>query len=182
MGHIFDPHTLQEIVKKVIGLPNDEMVRKLVDELAAQYPGHIESRGDWIFNIAGGITGIMNILHGSMSEYLLIFGTATGTDGFSGRYLLDIYDVVLSGEMSTYAEDAALTPRIHKPGDLAFLPRGKVKACHFSPDNWMLEYGRGPTATSLPFALMSANDFRIVARTLLVYGKLTIKELLRGKW
>jgi len=181
MGYVFDPDTLHAIGKKAVGLEREEMVRVLVDELSRAYPGHVHADLDWIFNIAGGITGIMKILHGSLSEYLLLFGTPGGTDGFSGRYHLDIWDVVLSGEMRTYQEDSPLTCSVYGPGDLALLRRGRVKGVTFSRDNWMLEYGRGIIPTSLPFALITSHDADIIARTVWMYGKLTVKELLKGK-
>jgi len=123
----------------------------------------------------------MTILHGSLSEYILIFGTPGGTDGFSGRYLLDIYDVVLGGEMRTYTEESPLKTEVYKPGDLALLRRGEVKGVRFSEGNWMLEYGRGPIITSLPFGLLMSFDSWIILKTAWIYGKLTVKELLRGK-
>lgn len=181
MGYIFDPKKLHEIGRKAVGLPREEMVRVVIDETAKAYPGHVATKQDWIFSIAGGITGIMNVLHGSLTEYVLIFGTATGTDGFSGRYHLDIWDVVLAGEMKTYTEKTPLEPRLYKPGDLALLERGKVKACWFSEGNWMLEYARGAVPTSLPFAVMTSHDPRTIMRTAWIYGKQVLKELMKGK-
>src|SRR5438093_8426105 len=105
MGYLFDPKDLQARARKVVGLPHEEMVRRLTEDLAKAYPGHIETRERWIFSLAGGATGIMTILHGSLSEYLLVFGTPIGTEGFSGRYWIDIYDCMLSGEMWTYTEE-----------------------------------------------------------------------------
>jgi hypothetical protein len=181
MGYIFDPARLQEICKPALGLEREEMVETVIGELARAYPGHIETRQNWVFNIAGGITGIMNVLHGSMTEYLLFFGTPGGTDGFSGRYLLDIYDVVLSGRMKTYEDDTPLKARTFEPGDLALLRKGRVKGVSFSEDNFMLEYGRGLIASSLPYALISANDPQIILKTVWIYGRLVVKEILSGK-
>jgi hypothetical protein len=181
MAYVFDPEKLHEIAKGVVGLEREEMVRVLVEKLNRAFPGHVDPDMDWIFNIAGGITGIMKILHGSLSEYLLVFGTPAGTDGFSGRYHLDIWDVVLEGEMRTYEEDSPLQCNVYGPGDLALLRRGRVKGVTFSRDNWMLEYGRGLIPTSLPFALITCHDPGIIARTVWMYGRHTVKELLRGK-
>ena len=49
---------------------------------------------------------------------------------------------------------------------------------------WMLEYGRGPVPTVLPFALSGASasfELRTIARTIGVYGRLVVRELLQGK-
>jgi C-8 sterol isomerase len=70
------------------------------------------------------------------------------------------------------------------PGDLAHLRRGRVKGFRISEDCWMLEYGRGPVPTCLPMGLSGALlnlDGGIIWKTVRNYGRLVIKELLRGK-
>lgn len=181
MGTIFDPVELQEIGARAIGLPHAEMCRTISGELARRHPGHVETREDWVISIAGGIMGIMTVLHGSLSEYVLLYGTPVGTEGFSGRFRLEIWDVVLAGEMWTYTEDDFREPTVHRPGELALLPRSTAKGVHLHPGTWLLEYGRGPIATSLPFSLVSAMDAAIVVKTLWVYGKQVVRELLQGK-
>ena len=90
MGHLFAPGTLHEIAKRRAGLPHEEMVALIIEDLARAYPRHIETRQNWFFSLAGGATGIMTVLHGSLSEYLLLFGSPVGTEGFSGRYWLNL--------------------------------------------------------------------------------------------
>jgi flavin-dependent dehydrogenase len=51
-------------------------------------------------------------------------------------------------------------------------------------DTWMLEYGRGPVPTALPFALSGAVtslDARSAVKTMWLYGRLVVKELAHGK-
>jgi hypothetical protein len=181
MGYLFEPDQLQQIGQKAMGLPHARMCSVIAEELERAHPGHVETREDWVISIAGGIMGIMTVLHGSLSEYVLLFGTPVGSEGFSGRYRIDIWDVVLAGEMSTYTETDFREPEIHRPGDLAFLRRGVAKGVRLGPGNWLLEYGRGPVPTSLPFALMSAMDGTTIVKTMWVYGKQVVKELLKGK-
>jgi len=184
MSYIFDPDKLHALAKNRVGLPHQEMVSTIIEDLAHQYPGHIEKKQKWILSLCGGAMGIMTILHGSLSEYLLIFGTPIGTEGFSGRYRVDIYDFIVAGEMWTYTEDHFRQRIVTMPGEMAHLRRRQVKGFKFPEGAWMLEYGRGPIPTTLPFALSGAAfslDIRPIAETLWVYGRLVIKELWRGK-
>jgi C-8 sterol isomerase len=184
MGYIFEPEALHALAKKRIGLPHEEMVQAIRVDLAKSHPGHIEMREKWILSICGGVMGIMTIMHGSLSEYVLVYGTPIGTEGYSGRYRVDIYDVLLAGEMWTYTEEAFRKPIITMPGEMAHLSRRQAKGVKIFEGSWMLEYGRGPIPTTLPFALTGAVtslDLKPIAQTLGQYGWLAIKELCRGK-
>lgn len=70
----------------------------MVDKLKAAHPEFIAPQGEWIFNNAGGAMGSMLILHASFSEYVIIFGTAIGTEGHTGRFLADDFFTILHGE------------------------------------------------------------------------------------
>jgi len=185
MAYLFDPHVLHETSRKYLGLPHEDMVHGITAELARAYPRHIETRENWVFNLAGGCKGIMTLLHASLSEYLLIYGTPIGSGGFSGRYLMDVYDFMLSGELATYTPDSFRAPATYRAGDLAFLKRWQVKCFTLTPGSWMLEYGRGFIPASLPFALgdalFSCVDPITIGKTLWIYAKLVVKELWRGK-
>ena len=184
MGYLFDPEVLRKICLGRLGLPPREAIAAVTQDLAGLFSGHIETRQDWFFNIAGGATGIMTVLHGSLSEYLIVFGTPVGTEAFSGRYHLDIYDVVLSGEMWAYDEDDFAARKVYAPGEMGLLRRGRVKGFRLMEDTWLLEYGRGPVPTALPMGLSGAVlslDGSTVFKTLRNYGRLVIKELLHGK-
>src|SRR5688572_13937203 len=103
MSHVFDPQELHGIVRKSVGLPHEEMMRTLVADLTSAYPGHVEQREDWIFSLTAGAVGVMNVLYASLSEYLIVYGTPIGTAAFSGRYVIDVYDYILCGDMWTYS-------------------------------------------------------------------------------
>ncbi|MBM4072000.1 MAG: hypothetical protein FJ271_24205 [Planctomycetes bacterium] len=185
MAYLFNPDRLHEIVRRHLDLPREEQFRNIIDDLAKEYPGHIETRQDWLFNLAGGVVGIMTILHASLSEYVLLFGTPIGAQGYSGRYLMDVYDFFLSGELVAYNETNFLAPVYTRPGEMALLRRGKVKGFKLSEGSWMLEYGRGIIPASLPFALgdaiFSCFDIPTIVKTLWLYGKMVVKELCKGK-
>jgi C-8 sterol isomerase len=185
MGYIFDPDKLHEIAKSAVGLPFKEMVRRVAEGLDREYPGHIETREEWIFNMAAGAIGVMTVLHASLSEYVILFGTPIGTDGFSGRYRIEIHDYMLAGDMWTYHDDNVGERIISRPGDHAILRVDQTKGFKLPEGAWMLEYGRGAIPTALPLALadalLSCGDFYTVYKTLQIYGKQVTRELLKGK-
>src|SRR5437660_935167 len=143
MGYVFSPERLHAIAKGAVGLPHDEMCEKVIRDVHREWPDHVETKQDWIFSLAGGATGIMTVLHGSLSEYILIFGSPVGTEAFSGRYRIQIHDYVLSGEMWTYTEQDYGQRAVFKPGDWATLNKGQAKGFRIMEDTWLLEYGRG---------------------------------------
>src|SRR6185369_5495675 len=77
------------------------------------------------------------------------------------------------------------TRQVTRPGEGAKLRRGSAKGYRIKEDTWMLEYGRGFVPTALPIglgdAVVSAQDVRIVSKTVRNYGKLVVRSLLQGK-
>src|SRR5205809_6266187 len=144
------------------------MIRHVSEELARLYPGHIETRPNWMLSLAGGVMGIMTILHGSLSEYVLIFGSPVGSEGFSGRYRIELHDFMLAGEMWTYTESEFADRRDYRAGDAAFLSRRDATGVRLLEDARMLQHGRGPVPTGPPFrpgGALASVVLRIIART-----------------
>ncbi len=161
------------------------MVQRLTADLVAEYPAHIHDDRPWIFNRAAGATGIMKLLHASLSEYVIIFGSPIGTEGHSGRYWMDVWDFMLTGRQHTYREEDPGTHIVTDPPGYVHLPRRTAKGYRIEADTWMLEYGRGPIPTALPVGLadsvLSSHDWRTMWRTLWHYGVLVARSLRRGK-
>ena len=182
--YVFDPEELHRIARLGVGLPHDEMCRTVIAALEQAYP-HAIAEQPWIFNCAGGAVGVMKLLYGSLSEYLHLFGTPIGTEGFSGRYRIAVYDFVLAGEMWTYTDDRVGERIVTRPGERALLRPHQVKGYKLPEGGWMLEYGRGPIPTALPFgladAVFSMVDAQTVWQTVSLYTRLVTRNLLRGR-
>lgn len=94
-NYMFDPKTLNQICNTVLtkhdttaeDFSTEVLLQDIRDALASHYGDEYINkyvREEWVFNNAGGAMGQMIILHASVSEYLILFGTAVGTEGHSG--------------------------------------------------------------------------------------------------
>jgi C-8 sterol isomerase len=151
-----------------------------------RYPGWVEEEPQWMFNNAGGAMGAMLVLHCSLSEYVIIFGTPIGTEGHTGRYpITDDYFTILHGEQWAY-EAGGLEKEIYRPGDQHHLPRGVAKG-YKMPDGgcWALEYARGNIPVMLPFGfadgLSSTLDLPTIAATVKASAVSMFRNTLKGK-
>ena len=186
MGFVFDPEVLARCAGEGVGKPStEEACDSVVRALKRAYPEHIDSGPrQWVMNNAGGAMGQLTFLHGSITEYIILFGSPIGTEGHSGRYATEVYDWVFSGEMWCYLEGQ--TERtVYGPGSEAYLGRSAVKGYRIPDHAWMLEYSRGPIPSMLPFGLadtlLSTLDVKTLGRTMVGYGKHVVGSLLRGK-
>jgi C-8 sterol isomerase len=184
VGFLFDPEILQAVAKAALPLPLDARMERIRSDLAERYPGHIQPSLSWIFNIAGGALGQMAVLHASITEYVIIFGTSIGTEGYSGRFPADDYFIILEGEQWAFAE-GELERHVYRPGEMHEMRRGVARAYRMPDRCYALEYARGAIPLMLPFGLAdsitSTLDPIPVLRTMHVYGKAVVGELLRGK-
>uniref|UniRef100_A0A8C3JYA5 Sigma non-opioid intracellular receptor 1 n=16 Tax=Neoaves TaxID=3078114 RepID=A0A8C3JYA5_9CHAR len=158
------------------GLDHELAFSKIIVELRKKHPGHILPDEDlqWVFVNAGGWMGSMCLLHASLTEYVLLFGTAVDTGGHSGRYWADISDTVISGTFRQWKEGTTRS-EIYYPGDTIVHQAGEATSVQWSAGTWMVEYGRGFIPSTLAFALadtlFSTQDFVTLFYTLRVYAK-----------
>ncbi len=185
MGYVFDPKVLGECAKLGVGRPVEEAMDTITAALVERYGAHVYAGPRrWILNNAGGAMGQLTLLHASLSEYLIFFGSPIGTEGHSGRYSTEVYDWVFDGQMWCYLEGETQRT-LYDPGTTAYLGADRVKGYRIPDHAWMLEYSRGTIPSMLPFGLadsfLSTLDFKTVGRTFFDYGRLTVGSLLRGK-
>jgi C-8 sterol isomerase len=186
VGYLFDPDVLHQAAQRAVagGGALRDKVASLRGDLSARYPGHIRLEDEWVFNIAGGALGHMTILHASITEYVIVFGTAIGTEGYSGRFHADDYFMILEGEQWAYGEGQE-DRLVFRPGDMHHMPRGEARGYRMPDRCYALEYARGFIPSMLPFgladSLTSTLDAKPVLKTMRIYTRAVVGELLKGK-
>ncbi|GJQ13023.1 hypothetical protein GpartN1_g4814.t1 [Galdieria partita] len=177
----FDKDVIRKIAERAVDLPREEAFRNVSKELQAAFPQLIYDT-KWIFINAGGWMGSFYLLHASLTEYVLLFGTAIETSGHSGRYWIDIYDTLLRGTFYQWSEGTTHYVT-YSAGDTIYHPRFSATAVHWKEDTWMLEYARGPIISSLLFALsdsmFSTQDWLTIYKSVQIYGRMVIQSLIR---
>nr|WP_090340318.1 isomerase [Mycolicibacterium malmesburyense]CRL69396.1 ERG2 and Sigma1 receptor like protein [Mycolicibacterium malmesburyense] len=159
MPYRIDPDVVHDVARQVVGLPadGDELTTRAIELLAGAYPDLIDGTpGRWVASRAGGILGKVRFVYFSPREYIVIFGSPTGTQGFSGRYKrVQIHKFLMAGRIDSYDlesdDNAAMTLL---PGEGTCLERGQARGMTIHPGSWHIEYGRGAVATTLPFAMV----------------------------
>ncbi|KIK07674.1 hypothetical protein K443DRAFT_673253 [Laccaria amethystina LaAM-08-1] len=189
--YVFDPTTLHQLAQSAIASsPNSTsgMIQHILTNLTLTHPStQIRLNSDaseWVFNNAGGAMGAMYIIHASITEYLIIFGTPLGTEGHTGLHTADDYFNILVGEQWAF-KPGALEMERYPAGSVHFLPRGTAKQYKMHEGCFALEYARGWIPLMLPFGLAdtitSTLDIPTFYNTARITGREMIKNLLIGK-
>ena len=146
---MFSPEHLHALARDAVKTHPENMtaiIPYIVSNLTAEYPSSVialnPDTSEWMFNNAGGAMGAMYLIHASITEYLIIFGTPLGTEGHSGVHSADDYFMILDGEEWAF-NPPSLEREVYRPGDLNLMPRGQVKQYKVHERCFALEYARG---------------------------------------
>ncbi|KAF8826389.1 hypothetical protein HHX47_DHR5000432 [Lentinula edodes] len=147
--YVLDPSSLHELAQAAIASSPDDtagMIEHIVSNLTATYPSSTialnTKSSEWVFNNAGGAMGAMYIIHASITEYLIIFGTPLGTEGHTGLHTADDYFNILVGEQWAFSPGQLEMER-YPAGSVHHLPRGTAKQYKMHKGCFALEYARG---------------------------------------
>lgn len=147
--YVLDPTSLHELAQAAIASSPDDtagMIEHIVSNLTATYPSSTialnTKSSEWVFNNAGGAMGAMYIIHASITEYLIIFGTPLGTEGHTGLHTADDYFNILVGEQWAFSPGQLEMER-YPAGSVHHLPRGTAKQYKMHKGCFALEYARG---------------------------------------
>ncbi|KAH8101148.1 ERG2 and sigma1 receptor-like protein [Cristinia sonorae] len=188
--YVFDPKSIHELAQAAIAhspTPDDTafMTQYILKNLTSTYPStQIALNSDsseWLFNNAGGAMGAMYIIHASITEYLIIFGTPLGTEGHSGIHAADDYFNILVGEQWAF-DPPNLKMERYPAGSVHHLRRGQVKQYKMHEGCFALEYARGWIPLMVPFgladAVTSTLDYKTFYYTVVVTGREILRNLL----
>ncbi|KAH8110048.1 C-8 sterol isomerase [Phellopilus nigrolimitatus] len=171
--YVFDPVFIHAVARSAVethGNDTASIITHIVHNLTTEYPQTgpaqriaLNPRTDeWVLNNAGGAMGAMYVIHASITEYLIVFGTPLGTEGHTGLHPSDDYFNILVGEQWAFSPGA-----LEKEGCFA------------------LELAQGWIPGMLPFGfadiLTSTLDFPTFYRTAVISAREMYKNLLVGK-
>ncbi|QKX53430.1 uncharacterized protein TRUGW13939_00509 [Talaromyces rugulosus] len=186
--YVFTPEHLHDVSQRAIAAHGNDtraVVGYIVGELDQKLGGkHLNFDEEWVFNNAGGAMGAMYIIHASITEYLIVFGTAIGTEGHTGRHTADDYFHILQGTQLAYVP-GSYEPEVYPQGSVHHLHRGDVKQYKMDDSCFALEYARGWIPPMLGFGyadtFTSTLDFPTLWATTRITGREMISNLLQGK-
>ncbi|BDD61405.1 Squalene epoxidase [Monascus purpureus] len=179
--YIFEPEYLHDLSQRAISTHGNDtkaVVSFIVDELDQRETGaYVNKDQEWVFNNAGGAMGAMYVIHASITEYLIIFGTAIGTEGHTGRHTADDYFNILQGTQLAYVP-GEFEPEVYPQGSVHHLRRGEVKQYKMESSCFALEYARGWIPPMLFFGYADTFTSTLDFPTLWATTRITAREMI----
>ncbi|KAJ5503491.1 hypothetical protein N7463_006365 [Penicillium fimorum] len=178
--YIFDPEHLHDVSQRAISAHGED-TRSIVNFIVAELEqkvgsNYLNTQEEWVFNNAGGAMGAMYVIHASITEYLIIFGTAIGTEGHSGRHTADDYFNILQGTQLAYVP-GEFKPEVYPAGSVHHLVRGQVKQYKMDESCFALEYARGWIPPMLFFGYADTFSSTLDFPTLWATSRITAREM-----
>ncbi|EKM82098.1 hypothetical protein AGABI1DRAFT_83435 [Agaricus bisporus var. burnettii JB137-S8] len=187
--YVFNPDSLHQLAQEAIAVAGHNNTQGMIDHIVSTLstthaPWINTNKAEWVFNNAGGAMGAMYIIHASITEYLIIFGTPLGTEGHTGLHSADDYFNILVGEQWAF-KPGSLEMEKYPAGSVHHLPRGTAKQYKMHEGCFALEYARGWIPLMLPFGfadtLSSTLDIPTLYHTVRVTAREMIGNMLIGK-
>jgi FAD/FMN-containing dehydrogenase len=164
----FPPRRLRAIVRQTIAelpenAPPERVLAAVHRALRAAFPGEIAADLRWSTVSACFGTQVAAPLSVCGTEYLALTGVAVPTGGETGRFLANMEDIVLCGEIEQ--QDTHRQERhVYRPGDSVIQPAGAGGLFAVRDQVWLLEHMTGflPAMFLLPLqaALFGTGNLR----------------------
>uniref|UniRef100_A0A915J6B5 Sigma non-opioid intracellular receptor 1 n=1 Tax=Romanomermis culicivorax TaxID=13658 RepID=A0A915J6B5_ROMCU len=166
---------------------DDEQRKRLIEELASLYDGHVNrDPQEWIWNIGGALVKI-RILYLSMTEYLALIHAPVPSTGHSGLHWMNQSCLILSGKIVQFKTgDAEYGRKEIFAGRYLrlFMFEPSIISTSSRNETWMLCRGSGFVPASFPSAfinnVLTTGDLKTVVSIVWLEGKLMIVESLRA--
>ncbi|KAF2487952.1 erg2 C-8 sterol isomerase [Neohortaea acidophila] len=187
--YIFDPDHVQATCLTSVqqnGNNTQALVAGVVDTLAAdeKLRPYLNLRDEWILNNAGGAMGAVRIVHASLTEYMIVFGTALGTNGHTGRLTADDYFHILQGTQLAFSA-GSYEAEVYPAGSVHYLPRGQAQQMSMPGLCFAIGYARGWIPGLFPLGYADGVFSTVDYVSLWDMTKITFREvvgnLLKGK-
>ncbi|KAL5481110.1 ERG2 [Sanghuangporus weigelae] len=196
--YVFDPPFIHAVARDAVQTHGEDLpaiIQHIVANLSTEFPQTPQiarsarhgnkslalntNASEWVFSNAGGAMGAMYVIHASITEYLIIFGTPLGTEGHTGLHPSDDYFHILHGEQWAFAP-GALEMEVYRPGDVHHLKRGSVKQYKMHTGCFALELAQGWIPLMLPFGLADVFTSTLDLPTFYHTARISAREMLRN--